>query len=55
MTSVQLSELGPTVADAIRNGETVEVRDGDHVVAHIVPVQKRTPEERIDGLTREGR
>ena len=36
MKTVQLSELG-AVAEDVRNGETVEVRDGETVVAKVVP------------------
>ncbi|HEX7152120.1 MAG TPA: hypothetical protein VF618_11595 [Thermoanaerobaculia bacterium] len=36
MSSVQLSELG-ALAERVRNGETVEIRDGEKVVAKVVP------------------
>jgi hypothetical protein len=36
MKSVQLSELG-AVAEDVRNGEAVEVRDGRKVVARVLP------------------
>lgn len=52
MKSVQLSELGP-VAEEVRKGETVEVRDGDEVVARVVPLGQ-TLEERIAELTKQG-
>lgn len=52
MKSVQLSELG-AVAEDVRNGEAVEVRDGEKVVAKVVPVPPI--EERIDELVRKGK
>jgi antitoxin (DNA-binding transcriptional repressor) of toxin-antitoxin stability system len=54
MKSVQLSELG-AVADDVRKGETVEVRDGETVVAKLTPVRQPTIEERIDELARQGK
>ena len=54
MKTVQLSELG-AVADDVRNGETVEVRDGERVVAQVVPTPAQTIEERIDELERQGK
>ena len=54
MKTVQLSELGD-VAEDVRNGETVEVRDGETVVAKVVPVQKQTIEERVAELERLGK
>jgi antitoxin (DNA-binding transcriptional repressor) of toxin-antitoxin stability system len=54
MKSVQLSELG-AVAEDVRKGETVEVRDGEKVVATLAPVRKQTIEERIDELARQGK
>ena len=53
MKTVQLSELGQ-VADEVRRGETVEVRDGEKVVAQLVPFREQTIEERIDELARQG-
>ena len=49
---MQLSELGP-LAEDVRNGEQVEVRDGEKLVAKVVPVQ--SVEERIDELVRQGK
>jgi antitoxin (DNA-binding transcriptional repressor) of toxin-antitoxin stability system len=54
MKSVQLSELG-AVAEDVRKGETVEVRDGEKVVATLAPVRQQTIEERIDELARQGK
>lgn len=54
MKTVQLSELGP-VADEVRKGETVEVRDGEKVVAQLVPFHEKTDEEWIDELARQGK
>ena len=54
MKSVQLSELG-ALAEDVRKGERVEVRDGEKVVAEVVPKQKMTDEERIDELVRKGK
>jgi antitoxin (DNA-binding transcriptional repressor) of toxin-antitoxin stability system len=36
MSSVDLSEV-MAIADRIRNGETVEIRDGEKLVAKVVP------------------
>lgn len=52
MKSVQLSELGP-LAEDVRKGEEVVVRDGERVVARLVPEQ--TAEERIEELVRQGK
>ena len=46
MKSVQLSELG-ALADDVRNGEAVEVRDGGRVVAMVVPEWEEPTDERI--------
>jgi antitoxin (DNA-binding transcriptional repressor) of toxin-antitoxin stability system len=54
MKSVQLSELG-ALAEDVRNGEPVEVRDGERVVATVVPIREQTVEERIDELVRQGK
>jgi antitoxin (DNA-binding transcriptional repressor) of toxin-antitoxin stability system len=54
MKTVQLSELG-AVAEDVRNGETVEVRDGERVVAKVVPTPAQTIEERIEELERQGK
>jgi antitoxin (DNA-binding transcriptional repressor) of toxin-antitoxin stability system len=53
MKTVQLSELG-RLADDVRKGETIEVRDGEKVVAQLVPFREQTIEERIDELARQG-
>lgn len=52
MKSVQLSELG-ALAEDVRNGEQVIVRDGEKVVARLVP--ERRVEEDIDELVRQGK
>ena len=54
MKSVQLSELGP-VAEDVRKGETVEVRDGERVVATLIPLHAQTAEERVEELVRQGK
>jgi antitoxin (DNA-binding transcriptional repressor) of toxin-antitoxin stability system len=54
MKTVQLSELG-AVAEDVRNGETVEIRDGERVVAKVVPTPAQTDEEWIDELVRQGK
>ena len=54
MKTVQLSELG-AVAEDVRNGETVEVRDGETVVAKVVPTPSPADEEWIDELVRQGK
>lgn len=54
MKTVQLSELG-ALAEDVRKGETVEVRDGETVVAKVVPVREQTIEERIAELERQGK
>ena len=53
MKTVQLSELG-AVAEDVRNGETVEIRDGETVVAKVVPFLRLTVEERLAELEKEG-
>lgn len=37
MKTVQLSDLGP-LAEDVRNGETLEVLDGDTPVAQVIPM-----------------
>jgi antitoxin (DNA-binding transcriptional repressor) of toxin-antitoxin stability system len=54
MKSVQLSEFGP-VADDIREGEPIEVRDGERLIARILPSRSQTIEERIDELAAQGK
>jgi len=51
--SVQLSELGP-VADEVRKGEMVEIRDGDQVVAKVVPLDQAELEARAQQLAAQG-
>lgn len=45
MTTVQLSELG-ALAEKVKNGETIEVLDGERVVAKVVP-ERSSLEEQI--------
>lgn len=54
MKTVQLSELG-AVAEDVRKGETVEVRDGERVVATVVPTPAQTIEERVEEMIRQGK
>ena len=53
MKSVQLSELGP-LAEDVRKGETVEVRDGERVVATVVPLYQAELEARVQELAAQG-
>ncbi|HYC90346.1 MAG TPA: hypothetical protein VEO54_14105 [Thermoanaerobaculia bacterium] len=53
MKTVQLSELG-AVAEDVRKGETVEVRDGERVVAQVVPFPQTGIDERINELEQRG-
>lgn len=53
MKSVQLSELGPVAAD-VKNGETVEVRDGNRLVATLIPLHQALLEERVQQLASQG-
>jgi antitoxin (DNA-binding transcriptional repressor) of toxin-antitoxin stability system len=53
MKSVQLSELGP-VAEDVKNGETVEVRDGARLVATLVPLHQARLEQRVRDLASQG-
>ncbi len=54
MKSVQLSELG-ALAENVRNGDEIELRDGERVVARVVPFRDQTIEERIDELVAQGK
>jgi hypothetical protein len=54
MKSVQVSELGPVGVD-VMNGETIEVRQGDRVIATVTPMHEQTFEERIEELLRQGK
>lgn len=47
--SVQLSKLG-SVAEDVKNGETVDVRDGNRLVATLVPLHQARREERVQQL-----
>jgi antitoxin (DNA-binding transcriptional repressor) of toxin-antitoxin stability system len=53
MKSMQLSDLGP-VADDVKNGETVEVREGNRLVATLVPLHQKRLEERVQELAARG-
>lgn len=53
MKSVQLSDLGPAAENA-RKGETVEVRDGNRLVAMLVPSHQAGLEERVQQLAASG-
>ncbi|HEX6087590.1 MAG TPA: hypothetical protein VF266_23865 [Thermoanaerobaculia bacterium] len=53
MKTVQLSELG-AVAEDVRKGETVEVRDGERVVATVVPFRQAALEARLNELEKRG-
>ena len=53
MKSVQLSELG-AIADDVRNGETIEVRDGGRVVATLLPLRQAQLEQRVQDLAELG-
>jgi len=53
MTTVQLSELG-ALAEKVKNGETIEILDGEHVVAKVVPERKLSLEEHMDQLVAQG-
>ncbi len=53
MKSVQLSELG-AVAEDVRKGETVEVRDGERVVATLTPLNQARLEARVRELAAQG-
>lgn len=53
MKTVQLAELG-ALAEDIRNGETIEVVDGDKPVATVTPTRKKTDEEILDEMERDG-
>jgi hypothetical protein len=46
MKSVQLSELG-ALAEDVRNGEAVAVRDGERVVAMVVPEWEEPGDEKV--------
>jgi antitoxin (DNA-binding transcriptional repressor) of toxin-antitoxin stability system len=54
MKTVQLAELG-ALAEDIRNGETIEVVDGETPVATLTPKQKRTDDEILDEMERKGK
>jgi antitoxin (DNA-binding transcriptional repressor) of toxin-antitoxin stability system len=49
MKSVQLSELG-AVAEDVKNGETIEVRDGNRIVATLTPLRQSQLEQRVQDL-----
>jgi antitoxin (DNA-binding transcriptional repressor) of toxin-antitoxin stability system len=54
MKSVQLSELG-TMAEDVLDGETIEIRQGERVVAMLTPIREQSFEERIEELVRQGK
>lgn len=49
---MQLSELG-ALAEKVKSGETIEIRDGDEVVAKVVP-EHQSLEEWLDVLVQRG-
>ena len=49
MKSVQLSDLG-VIAEDVRSGETIEVRDGSRVVATLLPLRQAQLEQRVQDL-----
>ncbi len=53
MKTVQLSELA-AVADDVRKGETVEVRDGERVVGTLNPLHQAELEARVRELAAQG-
>ena len=53
MKTVQLSELG-ALAEDVRNGETIEVIDGERHVARLVPDQVAL-KEHLDRMVAEGK
>lgn len=53
MKSVQLSELGP-VAEDVRKGERVEVRDGERVVGMLTPLDQAELEARVQEMAAQG-
>ena len=53
MKTVQLSELG-ALAENVRNGETIEIVDGNRHVARLVPDQAAL-KEHLDRMVAEGK
>lgn len=53
MKTVQLSELGP-VAEDVRNGETIAVRDGSRLVGTLSPLNQAALEARVQELAAQG-
>lgn len=51
--SVQLSELG-AVAEVVKSGEIIEIREGDRVVATVVPLNQARLEARVRELAAQG-
>jgi antitoxin (DNA-binding transcriptional repressor) of toxin-antitoxin stability system len=51
MKSLQVTEVG-ALADDVRNGEPVEIRDGDRVLAKVMPM--KTNEEILAEMEKEG-
>lgn len=54
MKSVQLSEI-EAVAAEVKRGELVEIRDGETVVAKVVPIHQDIRGMRIDELAAQGK
>src|SRR5258705_5440950 len=53
MKRVQLSELG-ALAEDVRKGETIDVIDGERVVAKVLPLDEARLEAQIQDLARRG-
>lgn len=53
MKSVQLSQLGPVAEDVLK-GESVEVRDGERVIATVIPLHQAQLEARVQELAAQG-
>jgi len=54
MKSVQLADVA-ALADEVKRGEAIDIRDGETIVARVVPIGSQPLEARIDELVAQGK
>ena len=54
MKTLDLTDVS-RLAEELKDGEPIELRDGGRVVARVVPAKEQTIEERIDELVAQGK
>jgi antitoxin (DNA-binding transcriptional repressor) of toxin-antitoxin stability system len=52
--TLELTDVG-RLADELKSGEIIEIRDGDAIVAQVTPLRRQTLEERLEELAAQGK